>query len=106
MYSNVLQAVDDGSALIVVTSQSQQLFSVDPNTGVATEIDLGGELLPGAGSDGLVRGLIVVGAVVLLPLRLLLLLLLFLLSVGGVLHVAETSYMPNARVGLDAFFTT
>lgn len=49
--------MDDGSALIIVNSQSQQLFAVDPTTGTATEIDLGGGLLPGTGGDGLVRKL-------------------------------------------------
>eukprot|EP00752_Nemacystus_decipiens_P012928 g11442.t1 len=50
---NGIEAVDDGSTLIIVNSQAQQLFTVDPDTGAAAEIDLGGELLPGNG-DGLV----------------------------------------------------
>ena len=64
IYPVLEQAVDDGSALIIVNSQSQQLFAVDPDTGVATEIDLGGELLPGSGGDGLVRQRIVDSPVV------------------------------------------
>ncbi|CAM9350375.1 unnamed protein product [Ectocarpus fasciculatus] len=51
---NGIVATDDGSALIVVNMQSRQLFSVDPDTGAATLIDLGGELLPGEGAGGLV----------------------------------------------------
>ncbi|CAN0019062.1 unnamed protein product [Ectocarpus sp. 6 AP-2014] len=50
---NGIEATDDGSALIIVNTESQQLFAVDPDTGAATLIDLGGELLPGRG-DGLV----------------------------------------------------
>lgn len=64
IYPVLEQAIDDGSALIIVNSQSQQLFAVDPDTGVATEIDLGGELLPGSGGDGLVRQRIVDSPVV------------------------------------------
>ncbi|CAN0371531.1 unnamed protein product [Pylaiella littoralis] len=51
---NGIEATDDGSMLIVVNRVTQQLFAVDPETGDATLIDLGGELLPGTGSDGLV----------------------------------------------------
>ncbi|CBN74873.1 superoxide dismutase [Ectocarpus siliculosus] len=50
---NGIEATDDGSALVIVNMESQQLFAVDPDTGAATLIDLGGELLPGRG-DGLV----------------------------------------------------
>ncbi|CAM9164405.1 unnamed protein product, partial [Hapterophycus canaliculatus] len=52
--TNGVEAVDDGSKLIVVNSFSQQLYTIDPDTGVAVLVDLGGELLPGAGGDGLV----------------------------------------------------
>ncbi|CAN0579784.1 unnamed protein product, partial [Ectocarpus sp. 12 AP-2014] len=45
-------ATDDGSRLIIVNSQSQQLFTVDPETGDASLIDLGGDF---PGGDGLVR---------------------------------------------------
>ncbi|CAM9340050.1 unnamed protein product [Ectocarpus sp. 6 AP-2014] len=48
---NGIEATDDGSKLIIVNSQSQQLFTVDPETGDASLIDLGGEL---PGGDGLV----------------------------------------------------
>lgn len=48
------QAVDDGSKLVVVNSFAQRLYTVNPDTGVAVLLDLGGELLPGAGGDGLV----------------------------------------------------
>ncbi|CAM9696372.1 unnamed protein product [Ectocarpus sp. 13 AM-2016] len=50
---NGIEATDDGSALIIVNTEAQQLFAVDPDTGAATLIDLGGELIPGRG-DGLV----------------------------------------------------
>ncbi|CAB1114960.1 unnamed protein product [Ectocarpus sp. CCAP 1310/34] len=36
---NSSQATDDGSALIIVNSESQQLFAVDPDTGAATLIE-------------------------------------------------------------------
>ncbi|CAN0548718.1 unnamed protein product, partial [Ectocarpus sp. 8 AP-2014] len=45
----------DGSALIVVNSESRQVYAVDPDTGDATVIDLGGDVL-GPRGDGLVRG--------------------------------------------------
>lgn len=52
---SLTQATDDGSTLIIVNMETRKLFTVDPETGDATQIDLGGELLPGTGSDGLVR---------------------------------------------------
>eukprot|EP00903_Cladosiphon_okamuranus_P016257 g14994.t1 len=51
---NGIEAVDDGSALIIVNTESLQLFAVDPNTGAATEIDLGAKFPPGTRGDGLV----------------------------------------------------
>lgn len=47
-----LQANDDGSVLIVVNSHAGQIFTVDPETGTAALIDLGGVLVH---ADGLVR---------------------------------------------------
>lgn len=52
--SGNLNTDDDGSKLIVVNSFAQQLYTIDPDTGVADLVDLGGGLLPGAGGDGLV----------------------------------------------------
>lgn len=46
------QANDDGSMLIVANSFAGELFAVDPETGDAAAIDLGGVVVPG---DGLVR---------------------------------------------------
>lgn len=46
------QANDDGSVLIVANSQAGQIFTVDPETGAAALIDLGGVLVH---ADGLVR---------------------------------------------------
>lgn len=45
------QATDDGT-LIVANGSTGELYKVDPETGVSTVIDLGGEVL---GGDGLVR---------------------------------------------------
>ncbi|CAN0166681.1 unnamed protein product [Ectocarpus sp. 6 AP-2014] len=50
---NGIEVTDDGSALIVVNSESQQVYAVDPDTGDATVIDLGGDVL-GPRGDGLV----------------------------------------------------
>ena len=47
-----MQATDDGRTLIVVNSQEGVLYNVDPETGMSTPIDLGGEVVNG---DGLVR---------------------------------------------------
>ena len=49
--SNGIARTPDGSALIVVASNFGTLFRVDPGTGVATEIDLGGETV--VNGDGL-----------------------------------------------------
>ena len=46
------QATDDGSALIIANSAAGELYKVDPETGVATLIDVGGVAVNG---DGLVR---------------------------------------------------
>ena len=48
---NGVEATPDGSALVVVQSATGLLFRVDPSTGLATEIDLGGAMLPNG--DGL-----------------------------------------------------
>lgn len=53
--TTVYQVTDDDSTLIVVSSESQQLYTVDPDTGEANVIDLGGDVL-GPRGDGLVRG--------------------------------------------------
>ncbi len=54
--ANGIEALQDGSALIVINSGVGELYRVDPATGVASLIDLGGETL--VNGDGLVlRGL-------------------------------------------------
>eukprot|EP00752_Nemacystus_decipiens_P005253 g4767.t1 len=50
--SNGIVITDDLSSLIIVNFQSGELFAVDPDTGKADLIDLGGELI--IGGDGLV----------------------------------------------------
>lgn len=47
-----VQANEDGSTLIVANSHAGKLFTVDPLTGNATVIDLGGAVVT---ADGLVR---------------------------------------------------
>ena len=49
-----LQATDDGSALIISNISAGELYKVDPETGAATLIDMGGVAVNG---DGLVRQL-------------------------------------------------
>lgn len=46
------QVSDDGKTLLIVNTASGELFTVDPESGEATLIDLGGVLVHG---DGLVR---------------------------------------------------
>lgn len=41
--ANGIDATPNGKSLVVVQSNTGQLFHVDPDTGVSTEIDLGGE---------------------------------------------------------------
>ena len=54
--ANGIEALQDGSALIVINSGVGELYRVDPGTGVASLIDLGGETL--VNGDGLaLRGL-------------------------------------------------
>ena len=48
---NGIAPTPDGSALLVIQSNTGELFHVDPGTGVATLVDLGGESLPNG--DGL-----------------------------------------------------
>ena len=48
------QATEDGSALIISNISAGELYKVDPETGVATLIDVGGVAVNG---DGLVRQL-------------------------------------------------
>lgn len=48
----VVQATDDGKTLIVANMFSGEVYTVDPETGIATVIDLGGAVVHG---DGLVR---------------------------------------------------
>lgn len=50
--ANGIVATPDGRTLIVVNSASGRLYRVDPDTGIATEIDLGGVPVPTG--DGLV----------------------------------------------------
>ena len=49
--ANGIEATQDGRWLIVVNSTSGTLYRVDPTTGVASEIDLGGDSVPSG--DGL-----------------------------------------------------
>lgn len=49
---NGIDAAPDGKTLIAVHSQLGVLYRIDPNTGVATEIDLGGDSVPSG--DGIV----------------------------------------------------
>ena len=53
--ANGIEVTPDGKALLVVQSATGFLFRVDPQTGVATQVDLGGTLLTNA------DGLLVVG---------------------------------------------
>lgn len=48
---NGIERTPDGKALLIVKSNSGQLFRVDPVSGVGTEVDLGGDNL--VGGDGL-----------------------------------------------------
>lgn len=50
--ANGIEATPNGKTLIVVNSVAEAVYLVDPGTGVATQIDLGGETLPSG--DGLV----------------------------------------------------
>ncbi len=49
---NGVEATPNGSRLLLVQSNTGQLFSADPRTGITTEVDLGGEVL--VGGNGLV----------------------------------------------------
>jgi sugar lactone lactonase YvrE len=51
--ANGIVTTPDGKALLVVQSNTGRLFRVDPATGVATAVDLGGESL--VNGDGLLR---------------------------------------------------
>lgn len=50
--ANGIDATPDGESLLIVSTFLGRLYRVDPDTGNATEVDLGGELLPCA--DGIV----------------------------------------------------
>jgi sugar lactone lactonase YvrE len=50
--SNGIDATPNGKSLILVNTATGKLYTVDPNTGVATDIDLGGDTLPNG--DGIV----------------------------------------------------
>ncbi len=52
--ANGITATPDGEALLVVSSTTGNLFRVDPATGVATQVDLGGDGVLTSG-DGLLR---------------------------------------------------
>ena len=49
--ANGIEATANGKTLFVVNSTAQSLYRVDPATGFAVQVDLGGEMLPNA--DGL-----------------------------------------------------
>lgn len=51
--SNGINTTPDGSAIIIVQTNSGKLFKVDIDTGVTTEVDLGGENV--LWGDGLIR---------------------------------------------------
>jgi hypothetical protein len=53
--ANGIERTPDGRALLVVQSNTGLLFRVNPRTGVARQVDLGGALLPG-GDGLLLRG--------------------------------------------------
>lgn len=53
--ANGIDATPDGKTLVLVQSNTGRLFTVDPATGVATAIDLGGETVP-AGDGILLDG--------------------------------------------------
>jgi hypothetical protein len=53
--SNGIEATSDGSSLIIVHSERGELYRVDPRTGIATLIDLGGGTVPN-GDGLLLRG--------------------------------------------------
>ena len=44
--TNGIDATSDGASLVIVNSTAETLYKVEPNTGVAVEIDLGGVSLP------------------------------------------------------------
>lgn len=48
---NGIRATPDGSSLIAVSSSGSTLFRIDPDTGVASTIDLGGPILFGDGIE-------------------------------------------------------
>jgi sugar lactone lactonase YvrE len=50
--ANGIEATPDGTILIVVSSVKEAVYLVDPDSGIATQIDLGGEAVPNG--DGLV----------------------------------------------------
>ena len=52
--SNGIVSTPDGKALIIMHSDLGRVYRVDPNTGYATQIDLGVERVGQDGSDGLV----------------------------------------------------
>ena len=51
--ANGIETTPDGKALLVVNSSNGLLYRVDPRTGIAREVDLGGTLL--TNGDGLLR---------------------------------------------------
>ncbi|CAB1120557.1 unnamed protein product [Ectocarpus sp. CCAP 1310/34] len=53
IHPHINKVTDNDSPLIVVNSESQQVYAVDPDTGDATVVDLGGDVL-GPRGDGLV----------------------------------------------------
>lgn len=55
--ANGIDATPNGKTLFLVQSNTGMLFTVDPSTGVATEIDLGGEAVPMGDGILLDRGL-------------------------------------------------
>jgi sugar lactone lactonase YvrE len=49
---NGIDATPNGKTLVLVNTATGKLYTVDPNTGIATDIDLGGDTLPSG--DGIV----------------------------------------------------
>ena len=49
---NLNGIVAKSGVLLVAQTSTGKLFRVDPDTGIADEVDLGGEVLPGPGRSG------------------------------------------------------
>lgn len=77
--ANGIEASQDGTTLIVVNSSFGEIYTVDPDTGVAAAVDLGGEIVNG-------DGLVLVGRT------------LYAVE-GGKNQITEISLSPDLREG-------